>query len=147
MLEAWWLKRVLDHLRHFDDSLLQAIGIALLAWSITDEGRLALTVWNILRLGRLDLPVDKLLQRCPSLVRRRLHFVLRWTLQIPLVVIQILAMRNWNEVLELRLDEFAGTLALERNGVVSNIAVGVDLERERVACSGLHRRSIVRVTE
>jgi hypothetical protein len=42
-----------------------------------------------------------------------------------------------DEVFELRLDEFAGTLALVGNSIITNIAFAVNLKSKRIPCGSL----------
>lgn len=97
-----------------------------------------MAVGDVLRLGRLDFAIDELLQRRSGLVGRRLDLVFRRPLQRALRVIQVFPVGKGDKILELRLNELAGPLALEGDGVVANISFRIDLKSKCVTCSGLN---------
>jgi hypothetical protein len=133
VFEARGFQGILYNLRHFNDPLLQAITTTLLARSVTDECRLALTIWDMLRLCGFDFSVGDFLESSLGFVRRCSDLLFRRAIHCPVCVGEILAVREWNEVLELRLNYFAISLPLLSNRVVTNVAFRVDLERECVS--------------
>lgn len=132
MLEAWGLERILNNLGHLDDPLFQPVRPILVAGRVPDEGSIPLTIRDMLGLRSLDLPVYELLERRSCLFGCLLNLILRRTLQYPGSVVKILPVSKRDKVLELRLDNLAGTLPLLRDDIVADISFGIHLKCKSV---------------
>ena len=128
MLEPWWLEWVFNNLGHLDNTLLQAVSATLLARCVSNERCLSMGIRDVFGLRRLDFAVNKLLKSGSCLVCRGLNLFLRRPLHCTVIIIEVFAMRQGDEVFELRLDNLVAALPLVSNRVVADVAFGVDLQ-------------------
>lgn len=133
MLKPRRLQRILHHIRHLDNPLLQPVrAIALLSRCVTNELGLALAVGYVFGLSGFDLAVDEFLECETGLFGCGLDVLFRRTVHSARFFGEVFTVRERNEVFELGLDVFSLTLALVSDGIVANISFAVDLESEGV---------------
>ena len=144
VLEARRLERVLDDLGHLDDALLERGAARLLAGRVAHEARGARARGDVRGLRGPDLAVHERLERGARALRRRAHVRVRGARHVRGAGAAVRALRERDEVRELRLHEAPRAVALLRERVVAHRARAVDLQRERVPRRGLRRSAAAR---
>ena len=135
MLEAGGLQRILNHLRHLDDPLLQcsAVSTLLLTRSIANVCCLTNCIRHVLGLGSFNLASDQLFESLSSPFGSGLNFLFGRSIHGTLIIGDVFPVGKRDKVFELRLYDLSGSLALVCDGIVSNVALGIDLEGKGVS--------------